>query len=216
VSTYTGETRRRGLKLVVQAQPCLFLETLTGALSASGHTVWGATPDARTVPALVSRLAPDVCILHDVEPLSGLDAARVVRDLAPAVRLLVLSTGKVPQTHRAYEERLVDAVVVQGCAFTSLGSVLDRVARGERYLAEAARSPVAAAPVAPALTPRERQVLEHLVRGATTQVIAHELDISPHTVRSHVQGLTRKLGARGRGRAVRTALSRNLLESGTA
>ena len=213
MSTHTGEARRRGLKLVVQAQPYLFLETLTGALTATGHIVRGATPDAGATPGLVSRLAPDLCILHDVEPACCLEAARVVRDETPGVKLLVLSTGKAPQTQRAYDEHVIDAVVSQACAFTSLGTVLGRVARGERYVAEGTRAPIADTRTTPVLTPRERQVLEHLVRGATTQVIASELEISPHTVRSHVQGLTRKLGARGRGRAVRTALSRNLLES---
>ena len=213
MSTNACERRRLGLKLVVQAQPCLFLETLTGALTATGHAVRAATPDAAMVPGLASRLAPDVCLLHDLEPAACLDAARVVRDQAPAVRLLVISTGKASQTQRAYEEHLVDAVVGQACDFKRLGAVLPRVARGERYLAlDTPRLDLGCTPV---LTPREREVLEHLVRGATTQAIAHELAISPHTVRSHVQGLTRKLGARGRGRAVRTALSRNLVESGT-
>lgn len=216
VRTDTGESRLLGLTLVVQARPYLFLETLTAALTATGHVVRGAVPDARSAAGLAAALGPDVCILHDSEPTTCLDAARAVRDETPAVKLLVVSTGRAPQTRRAFEERTVDGVVRQACAFASLWSALNKVARGERYLAEDARLPVADTRPKPVLTARERQVLEHLVRGATTQVIAHELEISPHTVRSHVQGLTRKLGAQGRGRAVRTALSRNLLEAPSA
>ena len=210
--TDTGFARRRGLTLVVQARPDLFLETLAQALTATGHIVLGTTPDAGATPGLVARHSPDLCLLHDAEPASCLDAARVMRRQSPAVKLLVISTGKSPQTARAYDEDVVDAVVVQACAFAILGSVLNRVARGERHLAGGATRPGADSRATLTLTPRERQVLEHLVRGATTQVIAHELAISTHTVRSHVQGLTRKLGARGRARAVTTALSRNLLE----
>jgi DNA-binding NarL/FixJ family response regulator len=197
--------------LVVQAHPLLYLETLSGALSATGHVVRGATPDVGAVPGLVSALAPELCILHDLEPASCLGAARAVRRQAPAVKLLVISAEMAPQTRRSYDEHFVDAVVAQSCDFTSLGSVLRRVARGERYLADGARS---AAPgrATPPLTRRERQVLEHLVRGATTESIAHELAISPNTVRSHVQGLTRKLGTHGRGAAVSAALSRSLVE----
>ena len=212
MSTNAGEPRRLGLKLVVQAQPCLFTETLVGALTAIGHVVRGATTEAGTVPGLVSVATPELCILHDVEPVSCLHAARAVREQAAAVRLLVLSTGKTPQTARAYDEHIIDAVVGQACAFSRLGFVLHRVAAGERVLALGAPQ-AADSLAAPALTLRERQVLELLARGESTQVIADELAISPHTVRSHVQGLTRKLGAHGRGRAVRTALSRNLLES---
>ena len=226
--TDTGDARLRGLTLVVQAQPYLFLETLTEALSASGHAVRGATTDAAATPELVAKFSPDVCLLHDIDPVACLDAARALRDRAPGAKLLVVSTGESStgtsstgvtstgisrQTRRAYDDRLVDAVVAEACAFASLGSVLQRVARGGRYLAEGVRPTVGDSRTSLTLTPRERQVLEHLVRGETTQAIAHELAISPHTVRSHVQGLTRKLGARGRARAVRTAISRNLVDT---
>jgi DNA-binding NarL/FixJ family response regulator len=206
------QARRLGVTLVLQAHPLLYLETLSGALTATGHVVRGATPDPGAVPGLVSALAPELCLLHDVEPASCLAAARAVRDRAPAVKLVVISAGKAPQTQRAYDEHIVDAVVGQACDFTVLGAVLRRVARGERHLADGARPATPGRPP-PTLTPRERQVLEHLVHGATTESIAHELAISPNTVRSHVQGLARKLGTHGRGAAVKAALSRSLLES---
>lgn len=208
-----GDGRPPALGLVVQARPALFLETLTGALGSAGHQVRAAVPDPAEAARLVTRVAPDLCILHDLDPVECVQAARTVRDRAPAVKLLVLSTGQVPRTLRAYDEHVVDAVVGEVCDFLSLGAVLSRVARGERYLAIGTRPPAADGRPGPALTPRELQVLEHLVRGATTQVIAEELAISPHTVRSHVQGLSRKLGAHGRGRAVRAALTRHLVEA---
>jgi DNA-binding NarL/FixJ family response regulator len=45
------------------------------------------------------------------------------------------------------------------------------------------------------LTARERQVLCHMAEGAGRQQIAELLNLSPHTVRSHMQSLMRKLGA---------------------
>jgi DNA-binding NarL/FixJ family response regulator len=44
------------------------------------------------------------------------------------------------------------------------------------------------------LTPRERDVLRAMARGATRQQIADELGISPNTVRTHMQGVLTKLG----------------------
>ena len=201
---------------MVQARPELFLETLVGALTTTGHMVRASTPDAGVTPDLVARHAPDLCLLHDAEPTSCLAAARMLRSRSPGTKLVVISTGSSPQTKRAYDEFVVDAVVFQTCAFTVLGSMLHRVARGERCFAERALPPIVDVRPSLALTPRERQVLEHLVRGASTRVIATELAISPHTVRSHVQGLMRKLDAHGRAKAVTTALSRSLVESGVA
>lgn len=58
------------------------------------------------------------------------------------------------------------------------------------------------------LTPRERQVLDHLANGHTTREIATLLSISVSTVRSHIEHILRKLHAHSRLEAV--AVSRRL------
>jgi DNA-binding NarL/FixJ family response regulator len=45
-----------------------------------------------------------------------------------------------------------------------------------------------------ALTPRERDVLFHLVDGAGRKEVAEQLQLSENTVRTHLQSLMRKLG----------------------
>jgi DNA-binding CsgD family transcriptional regulator len=57
------------------------------------------------------------------------------------------------------------------------------------------------------LTTREREVLERLAEGCATEEIAELLHVSPHTVRSRVKTLLRKLGARNREHAVAIALT---------
>ena len=58
------------------------------------------------------------------------------------------------------------------------------------------------------LTPRERQVLNHLADGHTTREIATLLSISVPTVRSHIEHILHKLHAHSRLEAV--AVSRRL------
>ena len=57
------------------------------------------------------------------------------------------------------------------------------------------------------LTARERDVLERLAEGRATEEIAGILCVSPHTVRSRVKSLLRKLHARNREHAVAIALT---------
>jgi DNA-binding CsgD family transcriptional regulator len=59
------------------------------------------------------------------------------------------------------------------------------------------------------LTPREREVLDRLAKGATNKAIAGELVISEKTVSVHVSNVLSKLGVENRGAAA--ALARNLL-----
>ena len=64
---------------------------------------------------------------------------------------------------------------------------------------------------APALTPRERLVLDLLARGSTAEGIAARLAISPRTVHKHQENLYRKLGACDRLSAVLAAQRVGLL-----
>jgi DNA-binding NarL/FixJ family response regulator len=52
------------------------------------------------------------------------------------------------------------------------------------------------------LTPRELEVLQLLAEGLPNKVIAHQLDISDHTVKFHVNAILSKLGAQSRTEAV--------------
>jgi two-component system response regulator DesR len=55
------------------------------------------------------------------------------------------------------------------------------------------------------LSPREREVLALIARGATNKEIAERLYLSPHTVKDHTSSLYRKLGVRNRAEAAQRA-----------
>jgi PAS domain S-box-containing protein len=71
--------------------------------------------------------------------------------------------------------------------------------------------PRAAATAAGPLTPRQRQVLEELARGASTAQIAETLVLSPETVRNHVRALLRALHVHSRLEAIVEARRSGLL-----
>lgn len=62
------------------------------------------------------------------------------------------------------------------------------------------------------LTSRERDVLERLAEGHATEEVAELLHVSPHTVRSRVKTVLRKLGARNREHAVAIALTEGAIK----
>jgi DNA-binding NarL/FixJ family response regulator len=61
------------------------------------------------------------------------------------------------------------------------------------------------APSGPALSEREREVLDLIGSGATNREIAEQLFLSPHTVKEHTSSLYRKLSVRNRAEAVQKA-----------
>ena len=64
------------------------------------------------------------------------------------------------------------------------------------------------------LTPRELEVLRLMALGWETEYIAAELEVTLHTVRSHVANLRRKLNAKSRFEAVMTATRLGILSLG--
>jgi DNA-binding CsgD family transcriptional regulator len=48
------------------------------------------------------------------------------------------------------------------------------------------------------LTPREREVIELVVRGATDRELARDLGISTNTINEHIMAIKRKIGAANR------------------
>ena len=65
------------------------------------------------------------------------------------------------------------------------------------------------------LTPRENEVLIHVVAGKTNKEVARELDISPKTVEFHRKHLMKKLGADNLADLVRIAVEREFLSQKT-
>ena len=88
----------------------------------------------------------------------------------------------------------------------TLPGVLDRDALDDRHLRRPLRSGCER------LSGKERLVLAELARGHSTDEIGLVLSVSPHTVRTHVKNLMRKLGARTRAHAVAIALSEGAIK----
>jgi two-component system, NarL family, response regulator YdfI len=61
------------------------------------------------------------------------------------------------------------------------------------------------------LTDREREVLELVAEGLSNKLIAHQLNISEHTVKTHVASIFAKLGASSRTEAVSQAIRKGLV-----
>jgi DNA-binding NarL/FixJ family response regulator len=62
------------------------------------------------------------------------------------------------------------------------------------------------------LSERECEVLEQIACGHSIDDISADLFLSPHTVRTHIKNILRKMGARTRAHAVAMAISEGLID----
>jgi two-component system, LuxR family, response regulator FixJ len=181
---------------VVDDDPAL-RDTLTMLFETSGYRV--TTLDS--VEALLANaeaLGASCLVLdHTLPGKQGIDALETLRERGPLPAIIVLTGfGTIPLAVRAvrsgafeFLEKPVEPHILLDVVSRA---VRHSQARGEEAAAEAeARGKLAG------LTPREREVLTHMLGGAPSKAIAAKLDISPRTVEIHRGRVMDKLDCRG-------------------
>ncbi|HZR95153.1 MAG TPA: response regulator transcription factor [Gaiellaceae bacterium] len=162
-------------------------------------------------------LQPDVVLLDLLMPRPrGCDAIREVAKVAPAARILVVSSQASPSTVREALAAGASGYVPKHASEQELLDAIRRVAAGDRYVDPGLGAQLVVPDASPALEPlteRERDVLTLLALGYTNQEIGRKLFISVRTVDSHRARVMRKLGLETRAELVLFALSNGLIGS---
>ena len=119
--------------------------------------------------------------------------------LAAAVALRVLVRATDPARREALRQLVIDAGHLPVDSPSGADAVLSDQLQLEGFAPMPEPSPRTL------FTPREVEVLAAIGDGLTNKLIARRFDISPHTVKFHVESLLKKLGARTRAEAVAKA-----------
>lgn len=149
--------------------------------------------------ALAQRYQPDVALVDlFMGDESGADICERLRARSPATKVLLISgAGRI--LPKAAKAAGAAGFVSKDWPAADIAAAVRMVALGMSVFRPHE------SPRGPALTDREREVLDSIARGSTNREIAGELFLSPHTVKEHTSSLYRKLGARNRADAVQKA-----------
>ncbi|MCP3012495.1 response regulator [Nocardiopsis dassonvillei] len=193
------------MRLVIADDSVLLREGLVRLLEEEGHEVAAAVGDADALLAAVAEHAPDAAVVDVRMPPThtdeGLRAALRIRAEHGRVAVLVLSQ---------YVEQRYAAELLAG-ASGGVGYLLkDRVSEVGEFLEALERVRAGGAAFDPEvvrqllartthtdplarLTPRERDVLEHMAQGLSNASIAERLYVSLSAVEKHVNAIFDKL-----------------------
>jgi DNA-binding NarL/FixJ family response regulator len=193
------------MRLVIADDSVLLREGLVRLLEEEGHEVVAAVGDADALLAAVAEHAPDAAVVDVRMPPThtdeGLRAALRIRAEHGRVAVLVLSQ---------YVEQRYAAELLAG-ASGGVGYLLkDRVSEVGEFLEALERVRAGGAAFDPEvvrqllartthtdplarLTPRERDVLEHMAQGLSNASIAERLYVSLSAVEKHVNAIFDKL-----------------------
>ena len=210
-------------RVAVAAESAVERAGLVALLAGSpALTLVHATENVRDVEAITSAHDVDVVVIALRAPSDLVLPLELTPDLAhsaPALVILV-DNAAIEWIAEAYARgvyaifpRDVNADELHG-AVQSAGAGLVTLTR-ENYAALAVGARVmrtsSAGHHVEALSPRESEILGMLADGLANKEIAVRLNISAHTVKSHVQSLFAKLGADTRAEAVAVGVRRGLI-----
>ncbi len=194
---------------------------LVQILKAGGVDVVGEAQDGAEAVEKAVELKPDVVLLDISMPgLSGLEAARRIKNALPRARILVLTMHDEDEFVLKMVRAGVSGYLVKDGAVSDLLAAIHALAAGKGYFGPQASRALAevyqagrSVPEDPLarLTEREREVFQLVIEGRTNPQVAELLHISPKTVDNHRTRLMEKLGVHGTAELVRLAARHGLI-----
>lgn len=200
------------------------LETLISAVPEIESV--GAARDGAEAIAMAARHRPDVVLMDLRMPgVDGVQATRTIRAAQPDTQVVVLTTFADEDSILGALEAGALGYLTKDAGIAEITRAIQAAAVGHSLLdatvqsrlvaaansgARSAHPSSAAEPLPDDLTPREAEVLSLIARGLSNSEIAAQLVLSEATVKTHVNHLFAKTGARDRAQAVRYAYTHGL------
>ena len=164
--------------------------------------VIGTATDGEQVLTLAAQFLPDVVVLDISMPrLSGIEAARLLRQQVPSVRIVFLTVNEDPGLAASLLREGAAGYLLKTSAAHDLFEAIRAAMEGRTYVTPSIAEAVHKALRLPAtkaglerLSERQREILQLVVEGRTMKEIAARLDITPRTVDFHKYRMMELLG----------------------
>jgi DNA-binding NarL/FixJ family response regulator len=173
---------RRGFKRMIEDDP--------------GISVVGEASDGAEGVKLAAQLKPRVIVMDCAMPvMSGLEATKKILEAQPGSAILLLSMHSEDTLVKQALHAGARGYVLKNAMDLDLAGAIKNVAAGKTVL-----DPQVAKPQAlkgereTGLTPREMEILQHIVAGKSNKEIASDLELSVNTVAVHRANIMDRLG----------------------
>ena len=116
----------RRVRVLVVDDHHMLQEALVGMLELSGFEVVGAVADGADATSIAAELTPDVVLMDLSLPvMNGLDAARLLREVAPDTAIVMFSAFDSPELKRRAFAAGAVAYLSKGCSNERLRATLE-------------------------------------------------------------------------------------------
>ncbi len=169
--------------------------------------------DGHEAIAMYRKCRPDVTLMDlEMPNLDGLDALVAIRQEFPDARVLVLTTFRGDARAKRSLKAGAAGYMLKSRIRKELLDAIRQVHAGRKCIDPEVATEISESVNDDQLTAREVEVLQRVARGSSNKVVAHELQLTEGTIKSHMKSVLAKLGANDRTHAVMIALERGIIE----
>ena len=201
-------------KIFIVDDHYMVIEGIHSLLQHETHLEWmGHAMNAESCLAFLRNRQPELIFMDiNLPDKSGIDLCKEVKEKYPSVFIIGLSTFNQQSFISRMMENGASGYVLKNASKDELLLAIQTVMRGRTYLShEAAMTVEKKSGDAPVLTRREKEVLELIADGLTTQEIADKLFVSATTIDTHRKNLLTKLDVPNVAALVKMAMKLQLL-----
>ena len=215
----SAEDAARRIRIVVVDDHTLFRRGITALLArVPGFEVVGEAADGFDGIKAVVAHRPDVVLLDLHMPgISGIDAMHAILKEAPGTHVVMLTVSEEADDLMLALRAGALGYLLKNIESDFLVDSVRRAADGESVMSPEMTAKLmrevraGASPAAqPALSPREREILQHVAKGVSNKEIARSLGLAESTVKIHVQHILRKLELSSRVQAAVWAIEHGI------
>lgn len=176
----------------------------------------GSASNVASCKAFLANKLPDVLLLDiNLPDGNGIDLCLELKDKYPALFILGLSTFNQESFIRKMIDNGASGYILKNATRQEITHAIHTAASGKTYLAFDAAKTLSAGKNTPTgqwvIGRREKEVLELITKGFTSNEIAQKLDISINTVETYRKSLLSKLNARNTADLIRLAFIYKLI-----
>ncbi len=212
------------MKVLLADDHALFRDGIRSLLEARGVDIVGEAENGRLAVELAQRLQPDIVLMDlDMPELNGLAATRLISAETPDVKVVMLTASEEDADLFEAIKSGAQGYLLKNLKVDELMGMLESVLHDEpalspalarKLLGEFAKpSPTRHDRASDDLTDREREVLELLVHGVTSnRELAERLIVTENTVKYHLRNILSKLHLQNRAQVVAYTLNHRLVK----
>jgi two-component system invasion response regulator UvrY len=171
---------------------------------------------------LIKLHQPQLLIVdYNIPDFVSIDDLKAIRDDSPSTNVLVISGDDNRMRILSVLQTGVNGYLTKDCSRDEILMAIQSTAKGEKFFCHKILNIIMEKHFTPepdvsdfsSLTTRETEILKFIASGKSTQQVADELFLSPHTVQTHRKSIIKKLNIKSPTQFVIYAMDMGLIKT---